>query len=92
MRSFKDCVLQQTREWPLCVSMTRIKRKVQYIFISLFSSPSLDVDHVDDKARMDHKLYYRWKILFSVYSSSPADPKVLVSDTKFLTREVACAP
>ena len=62
--------------------MTRIKRKVQYIFISLFSSPSLDVDHFDDKARMDQKLYFRQKILFSVYSSSPADPIIVKSELR----------
>ena len=59
MRSFKH-VLQLTREWPLLwVSMTRIKRKVQYIFLSLCSSPCIDVEHFDDKARLAQKLYSR---------------------------------
>ena len=56
IRTFK-LILQQAREWSLLwVSMTRIKRKVQLIFLSSHCSES---PGIDDKAGKDQKLYYR---------------------------------
>ena len=56
IRTFK-LILQQAREWSvLWVSMTRIKRKVQLIFLSSHCSES---SGIDDKAGKDQKLYYR---------------------------------